>query len=244
MKLAHKYEMESIRRCVSSVLKESWPETFTQWSRLREEQILLKHRHLERAGDNFLLDGKSLDDSLPEPASAIRLAQDFDIHSILPSAYYALASIPVSHDWDEVRSHSAESLHSTTFRTARWSLLRVEDLRRLLRGRETLIQALANIVEEYSSIKRLQELMSPCTEAYSCGQGMPSTIQWWMLAVFDDTVQQAKHPDPIGLMDSLCNSRSNWSLCQNCANALQNHMRLQQETTWGAIPGAFGISRN
>ena len=81
-----------------------------------------------------------MDDRLPEPASAIRLASDFDIPSILPAAFYQLASISTDADWDAYRaSPTIEGKHLRFgARTAKWSLLDKRDLMRLVHGQKLL----------------------------------------------------------------------------------------------------------
>ena len=74
----------------------------------------------------------------PEPASAIRLARECNIPTILPAAFYHLSRLSTDNDWGEVlgRSEVVE-----TDCVAQWSLLTADDLRCLLKGQAKLRQA-------------------------------------------------------------------------------------------------------
>lgn len=87
------------------------------------------------------IDGLFLDDRLPEPSSAIRVARLYDIPDILPAAYYDLFCIhSLQDDWDVLRKPNAENaLHlKNRGRTARWQLLDALDLIRLIRMQQVL----------------------------------------------------------------------------------------------------------
>ena len=89
LKLAMKYECDALRHRIVSSLEADWPQTLAQWDARRAEAVLLRSEHsLQLTGR---VNGLYLDDRLPEPASAIRLASDYGIPSILPAAFYTLA---------------------------------------------------------------------------------------------------------------------------------------------------------
>ena len=114
--------MDTIRTRAVEILEDSWPSTFNGWLRLKSELNTIRDVSL-RDPDN-LFNGQIVDDCTPEPASAIRIAEDYDIPTILPYAYYRLAVMPISNDWDKFRAD--EDLRSRLVngeRTARWTLV-------------------------------------------------------------------------------------------------------------------------
>lgn len=86
------------------------------------------------------INGLYLDDRLPEPASAIRIASDYNIPSILPAAFYQLALLSTDADWDGYRENPTREGKQLRFgaRTARWGLLDKRDLMRLVHGQKLL----------------------------------------------------------------------------------------------------------
>ncbi|KAI0785333.1 hypothetical protein BC629DRAFT_1516332 [Irpex lacteus] len=138
LKLSIKYECEALRTRLTESLEADWPQTLAQFDARRQEAIIARSEHSLR--QNGKINGLYLDDRLPEPASAIRIASDFDIPSILPAAFYHLASISTDADWDAYRANQTIEGKHLRFgaRTARWSLLDKRDLMRLVHGQKLL----------------------------------------------------------------------------------------------------------
>ncbi|TFY61520.1 hypothetical protein EVG20_g7022 [Dentipellis fragilis] len=142
--MADKYQVEALRKLIVEQLEADWPQTLSKW-----DQVLDSDRCMD-TGDAYL------DDLLPEPASAIRLARDFDIPTILGPAFYHLSRIDISRDWDNYRALDARGRQKRAWlprdsdahrvRTARWSLLGKEDYISLLRGRYFLREAAELVV--------------------------------------------------------------------------------------------------
>lgn len=138
LKLSMKYECERIRARIVENLEADWPQTLAQWDARRSETIMARSEHAQQASGK--VNGLYLDDRLPEPASAIRIASDYNIPSILPAAFYELALLTTDADWDTYRANpSGEGKHLRFgARTARWNLLDKRDLMRLLHGQKLL----------------------------------------------------------------------------------------------------------
>ncbi|TFY80782.1 hypothetical protein EWM64_g3230 [Hericium alpestre] len=136
--LSTKYEITHLRQLIVDRLEADWPLTLEKWDALEDMTMSQRSHH-------YRFPGPFIDDLFPEPASAIRLAHDFDIPTILPAAFYHLLRIPVADDWNLLHKDSpkatAEALW-TGRRTAKWDLLRAEDLLTVLRGRDALLRAL------------------------------------------------------------------------------------------------------
>lgn len=136
--------MEHLRQRIVAHVEADWPQSLLQWDRLEAEiRAMVDTWHEEhRCATNF----KYIDDYLPEPASAIRLARDYGIPNILPAAFYHLSRLSINNDrltarivQDEqkVDLFGLEGLLGGQ-RTADWNILSPADYICLLKGRERL----------------------------------------------------------------------------------------------------------
>ncbi|KAF7795094.1 hypothetical protein EIP86_006239 [Pleurotus ostreatoroseus] len=196
LRMSAKYEITYITTAVKQQVLADWPVTFEDFERAYATEEVLKH-HLSRGRHQ----GKALDDVLPEPASAIRLALDFDIPSILPAAFSTLSSRDVSHDWDELRKpgtdpESWDVLGIEMVRTARWSMLTAPDLLRLMKGRAALVPIIKAAFHIFSlpDVTRcndctvvLQKVRALCCvlcdDDYFCPDAMEQVNGWYNIHV-------------------------------------------------------------
>ncbi|EKM60332.1 uncharacterized protein PHACADRAFT_167708 [Phanerochaete carnosa HHB-10118-sp] len=84
LKVADKYEVDSIHSRTIQHLKEDWPTSALAWLRFcRDEKLYSEDcaRYLSLEDDT-----EHPEDHFPEPASAIRLARDLELSSIFPAA--------------------------------------------------------------------------------------------------------------------------------------------------------------
>ncbi|KAI0931488.1 hypothetical protein AcW1_001120 [Taiwanofungus camphoratus] len=135
LKLAMKYECDALRSRIVENLEADWPQTLAQWDARHAESILARSEHTQQFTGK--VNGLYLDDRLPEPASAIRIASDYNVPSILPAAFYQLALLNTDADWDTYRANPSKHLRFGA-RTARWRLLDKRDLMRLVHGQKLL----------------------------------------------------------------------------------------------------------
>lgn len=142
--IATKYQVDFIRQRIVKQLEEDWPQTIDQWERLEAEveRAQSQHRYRSRSAKD---PGALIDDIFPEPASAICLARECNIPSILPAAFYHLTRINIEDDWDSAhrKKDDAAWVYSGIrryARMARWSLLSAEDLRCLMLGKSRILE--------------------------------------------------------------------------------------------------------
>ncbi|KIP05782.1 hypothetical protein PHLGIDRAFT_44007, partial [Phlebiopsis gigantea 11061_1 CR5-6] len=135
LKLASKYQVDAVRSRIVQCLEEDWPTTPLAWLRLCHDEKLYNDGFTRY---HTLGSGEYAEDKFPEPASAIRLARDFDIPSILPAAYLKLLYADPTLDWDAIRKEP-ETPCGRMVRSARWRLLDQTDLLRLAQGRSRLV---------------------------------------------------------------------------------------------------------
>lgn len=84
------------------------------------------------------MDGLYLDDRFPEPAIAVRIAQDFGCPQVLPAAYYLIACTESNLDWTRARQDAVGGFTDLRMgkQTVRWDMLDRADLMRVISGRE------------------------------------------------------------------------------------------------------------
>ena len=88
---------------------------------------------------NSWMDRDSLDLMLPEPASAIRLARECNIPTILPPAFYHLSRLHPNNQWCEQRSGDGDVTPCEDFHpSSNWHKLTVPDLLCFICGRTNL----------------------------------------------------------------------------------------------------------
>lgn len=135
MKIATKYQVDSICKAIRNRLESEWPRTLEELVRFQNDMTLAK--------DKFISHPRAVHTSFPEPASAIRLATEFEIPSIFPAAYYILSTIDVDNDWDA----RSDTCRPGTFgsRPARFSLLRENEMLRYYQGRYRLMKERGNL---------------------------------------------------------------------------------------------------
>lgn len=101
LRLATKYQVDALRSRIVRHFEADWPRTLAEWDRLESEidSMMEEHQDEKNLEDFNQVDGLFLDERLPEPAAAIRLAIEFGIPSILPAAFYTLARTTPDWHW-------------------------------------------------------------------------------------------------------------------------------------------------
>ena len=244
MKLATKYQFDSVRKRIVNAMEDSWPRTFPDWLRFKAEAAALEQDYHY---DGQRTAAKRLDDCVPEPASAIRFARDFDVPSILPFAFYTLATIDSDADWDAERQKEPEAQQYPKTYCARWALLQPDDYRRLLRGRKAFAYDVSAVVQRYADSDLLanMETSNDCLnggECFDCLRGIDTIWREGTLSATSNMVCTSA-PDPLGLLERLHElaEDDHKSLCDPCLKALRADIRCQQDIVWNDIPGAFRL---
>ena len=134
--VANKYEMDRLWQQVVLRLEANWPQTLWQWDWLEAEIHAMELTWVQAHGGS---DVPYLNDHLPEPVSTIALAHDYNIPTLLPSAFYHLSCLSIYDDrcttcmQKKEGSYYAESLLEGQC-TADWLLLSSRDYVCLLKG--------------------------------------------------------------------------------------------------------------
>lgn len=138
--MANKYQVDTLRKQIVDRLESDWPQTLLDWEIQQAEVAALKEYLTRQDSKWVFLKRYAVDEVFPEPASAIRLARDCNVPSILPAAFYQLSRLTINDDWDRLRKSrwSFTSPRRPGFRTAKWSMLDGHDMRCLLQGKDAI----------------------------------------------------------------------------------------------------------
>jgi len=131
--LASKYLMAELRAKLVRVVEREWPSSLDEMDMRDQAFEELKGR----IDSDMLVQGWPIQ-FLPEPAAAIALAEEFNIKSILPAAYYDLTRCAPLRCWDASSETDGESfLKFNRYRgkAARWECLSATSILKMLRIR-------------------------------------------------------------------------------------------------------------
>jgi len=225
LRIAKKYLIDSLVHRFQQQFLEDWPKTAFEWETLEGE--IDTHKRL--LGCDFYGSMDIIDDSFPEPASAIKFAREFDLPQILPAAFYHLARIETTRDWDVLRVEIGRSL-DRVLRSARWNLLSREDLFCLTRGREYLIR----------EMKMLQELISPRADS---GLHDEDCCRERFL-LLESKFTQISPYDVLRcyrIAQALQDNADGKVLCLDCRDTVVDYFIDREADVWNGLRGAFGL---
>lgn len=241
LKLSAKYQVDSIKAQIVQRLEDDWPTSALAWLRLCNDERLFNEDHMRY---ETLKIGEYAEDKFPEPASAIRLARDFDIPSILPAAYLKLLFADPTLDWDAIRNKEDTS-HSRLSRSARWSLLDATDLRRLAQGRARLVTCLPQVHRAFMIRNEV------CRGADGDDDGAPdchtlvvrqhNAFAAARYSSFWTGVQEAEKPDPIQTLQGLRDAAEEWKLCTSCTELFRSKVAFEIKKLWDDLPRIFSL---
>jgi len=234
LRLATKYGIDSIRNLIIRHIEADWPKTLKEWDSFSAEM-----KSLGADGEPHA------DDVFPEPASAIRLALDFDCPSILPAAFYMLSSLAFSQDWDKIRRSQRRPRAKLS---VRWNLLNQSDLLRLGRGREKLFKKMENI-----------RLLAGLAEtADGCEYGVDSSDEedehmdelspeCPFNKAMDDACSRAfrlyqdPYPDVLGILQYLSEFCRGYRECRSCAYLAEKAYKATRQESWDRLSKTFEL---
>ena len=223
-----KYECDALRLRIVSSLEADWPQTLAQWDARRAEAVLLRSEHsLQLTGR---VNGLYLDDRLPEPASAIRIASDYGIPSLLPAAFYTLALLSTDADWDACRAADPGKRLRFGARTARWRLLDKRDLMRLVHGQKLLAAHTRAIGTDVFG-PRCPRGRRPCTKARG---------DCWKY--FQENAPNSMD-DPLDILNDCVRLDTLFSElpCASCTSEIIVAAEKKRRELWRSLPAVFNL---
>jgi hypothetical protein len=227
--LVNKYGVDRFRCRIVEHIEGDWPLSLWQWDKLEAEI-------------NFMLCTWSLgchknpeylysDGHLPEPASAIRLAKECDISSILPAAFYHLSRLSIYHDREKAGLHAKDHPQcelSDGHRTAEWRLLTSEDFISLLKGRAKLCMA-ANEMLCFAECQQ-EHWSSTCSESTRLDLFQEIQDACWRSSDILRTTRCYIEKHAFGE-----------GICQLCCAFIRKELTTFRQQLWDKLPDFFSL---
>ena len=234
MRLAMKYQVDTIRARIIAIMHDNWPTTFDEWLCWEAEAAIVTTAHT----DGELINMPSLKRCLPEPAAVLRFAQDWDVPSLLPFAFYTLAGIYGVNTWEMRYGLSFCFSTRGTARLARWDMLDAADRDGLARVRPLLTEKIDEVWDAFvdrSPCDQLEEVESPCeTARHECRESWECVVSLWkeevLSGVADGDIIIA--PDPLDFLEKMLASRNKWKACDQCDVWMKGRIRDAQRGVW------------
>lgn len=224
LEISRKYEIDRIREQIEGHIESDWPQTLHDWDRLeREIKSMTKDTRI-----------KCIDDYLPEPAAAIKLAHQFDIPTILPTAFYHLSRLSILDDWDKTHADPPITTLNRTQRTAKWGLLSARDFHCLLLGKAEFAEILRRCIgaEELVHTRIIARTRETLHEQCRVGEAA------WR-AICDRCSLSA---DPLALLESeSIGSEDDKSRCPTCIVGLRAKIPTVRAMIWEKLGILFHL---
>ncbi|GJE88199.1 BTB/POZ domain-containing protein [Phanerochaete sordida] len=229
LRLAAKYEMDSVSRELTPVLERDWPCMYDEWLHV-EKGLQLRH-----SGEIETRQTQCFQD----PAAAIRLAMDLRLRSVLPAAFYDLSHI----------STRKPLLPRPYDRWADATLLTFEDMDRLMVGRERTVRYLHDVVYEnvhtatWGLMEHIEDILRPGRQ--SC---LYNLEKWWVkehpaaesmysgsgpIAALQALEQELQSDDP--------EDEALAVVCTGCRRELSREVQSETRGFWENLPELFDL---
>ncbi len=168
--MASKYLMTSLQAKLVGIFESEWPLSVDDLE--LKDQLLFDYMAHDPQGiredpNDFCCDWPL--HFVPEPASAIALAEEFDIPSILPAAYYDILRCAPRKDWDRTFRWGNAYLINTSDKPARWECLSGKSLRKIHYLQDVLWEETENrfdLLEGYQPKDCREEQSGRCRRAW------------------------------------------------------------------------------
>jgi len=249
--LATKYQVDHLRKPIITILEGDWPTDLDTWH-LAEGEL----KALHEAYDNLL------DESAPEPCSAIALARCCDVPTILVAAFYHLSRV-YDHSFRKrvraARDENGDGDSDTEFaesvardehfenkedylykggRMADLELLTPEDTARMLKGRKAMVDY---FVEH--SVKA-----ATAADEHECAHQNPEACSENFMQILGDIYSDVMDDyDPLKVLATIRDYLPPL-IGRPCGEAwvtYENYFRDHQveSTLWDKLPEFFGMSQ-
>lgn len=250
MKMGRKYQVDSVCEAVTCHLKRQWPQTAIELVRSLSDRALVRNARgdSEQSKHDYRPEWRSF----PEPASTIRLATDFDIPSVLPSAFYLLSTIEPDDKWPQ---RTTQSWHAD--RLARWDLLGDNDMLRYFKGKYILAKELSMMEDIFDEVLCSCETEWVFTEEEeeAGGDALVDIMETWQtpcMRTIDLFAQKffqesrlrqdiLQHADPVTTLLTLQKRIFGVTACDLCRYAAAKRIQYNIRTIWGKLPKLFNL---
>ena len=238
VRLADKYLIEPLHRRLVQQVCDDWPTTLTDYDIRQGEIDVLRKVATSNVPIQYGADSdhkERLSDIIPEPASAILFAREFQCPQILPAAFYALSLIPVANDWSRKLTYS---------RLARWSILDGESLFKCMQGCQAL-RRYHPFVPQF-----LSETCESAWEFESSNTPCSRFVTRLFTVIFKEGPAAVTHRDPLRQLDrcsryweipELSHEQCPDRLCEDCQIEIGGKLAEERKKIWGELSKYFGL---
>ncbi|TDL26491.1 hypothetical protein BD410DRAFT_741816 [Rickenella mellea] len=227
LRLATKYEISALRNHIRNVLDLDWPSTFEAW----ETNEFATNDMIGASEKRFTMASK-----LPNSSEIINLARECRITSILPAAFYNIARIQESDEFDGYFKH--DYLNNACYRKSEMDDCSSDDLVRIIVGRESLRRHSWDIYRGTRTWLYSECAFEEDERRERCHLKLK---EWWTktagecLFVMEDLLGALRMI--IGTMDEDLSNE----VCLECRRTLVGRMKEQQQEIWGLLPIYFRL---
>ncbi|KLO13585.1 hypothetical protein SCHPADRAFT_997231 [Schizopora paradoxa] len=225
LKMASKYIMTDLRAKLVHAFESEWP--------LKVEDLEFKDQlfiDYFTHGENGLRDdpgdfaGWPLH-LVPEPASAIALAEDFDIKTVLPAAYYDLLRCAPRRDWNQFFGWPEDVyLPGPIEKPARWECLSAKSYKRMVYLQDVVVEEAHHRFEYLKGYK-----CKGCSNIgpESCAEAWRSLVR--EVEVFPDHVRER---DLLKQLRDLRVRITRERFCDSCRTKYLDIIKVQRNGFW------------
>lgn len=236
MKLAKKYDVDSIRNLIVRHLESDWPQTVDEWGDFQNDMSKAVEQHLNNPPP-FMYGGKFIDERFPEAGAALRFALDHNLPSLLRAVTMVLVTTSQTSDYDAVKRGRGDMLYEPSashravyFPSVRWSLLDTHDWACLTKGKEALFARLILLGRPQSLL-----VAGPQT----CRQCSTNLLAWQGRVIGKLNPKEFQWPDPIYLLRKMLELGRPDAVCTPCWDRAEKSVKEMRKKLWEELPSLF-----
>ncbi|KAH8099840.1 hypothetical protein BXZ70DRAFT_941491 [Cristinia sonorae] len=236
MKLAKKYEIESLRSLILRHLEGDWPQDAELWCDFRHDIANAIDLHLNNP-PQFRYAGQYIDERFPEAASTLLFALDHNCPTLLRAASMLL--IGRTSEWKSLQRDSRDmqyerlaSMRVIHFPAVRIHLLTDAHLAALKKGAEALS----------AELKKVANAELPVVSRAGCRSCSDNLVVWREVMGKKVAQMLLQGPDPISVVRKLYggNNRPETVVCQPCWARDVKAVKDYRQKLWEDLPAIFG----
>jgi hypothetical protein len=229
-------ELSVLREHVTGLLQDNWPQTLEGWDALQRHIQSLSRTLSQSTSPES---SRTLLQSLPNASTALNLAREHRVPTLLPPIFVTLAMIPSLSDIDFDDIFSIPHFdHPTRFnpryRTTEWSLLAVDNLQAIREGQHFFRDRIRNILKSFFDPERNVLLL----------RGHAGCIHALVSLVTRDEIMDAYfYADLLGFWQLIIDRSqpTEDGLCTECAEELVLCGRGSRQEVWDTLTQIFNI---